>query len=134
MGAENLRWVFYAYHDNVTYFLADENNKALGFPFLRHLSTDERKLLEDFGIRCVVDPNNFCFYDVELKEYSERVEITAPLYIEVRKGNEVEFRRAGTYTDEWTNLRDYQFVNETILANIPEGKIHIAGNYVPVSE
>ena len=71
---------------------------------------------------------------MELKEYSERVEITAPLYIEVRRGDKVELQRAGTYTDEWTNLRDYQFVNETVLANIPKDKIHIEGNYVPVTE
>ncbi len=134
MEANNLRWVFHAYHDNVTYFLADENNKPLGFPFLRHLSTDERKLLENLGIRCIVDPNNFYYYDVELKEYSERVEITAPLYIEVRRGDKVELQRAGTYTGEWTNLKDYQFVNETVLANIPKDKIHIEGNYVPVTE
>ena len=134
MVAENLRWVFYACHGNVAYFLADGHNKPLGFPFLRNLSDDERKLLKDLGIRCLVDPNNFFYFDVEPKEYRERVEITAPAYIEVRRGTDVKLERSGTYTGEWTNLKDYQFVNETILANIPKCRIHIAGNYVPVAE
>lgn len=62
------------------------------------------------------------------------VEITADAYIEVRKGKDVEFYKAGIYTDTWTNPMDYQFVNKTVLANIPQYKIHIAGHYVPVSE
>lgn len=134
MEAENLRWVFYSYRGNVNFFLADANNKPLGFPFLRHLSEDELKLLDDLGIQCIMDPLNHYFFDVVPKQYNERVMITAPVYIEVRKGNDVEFCEAGTYTDEWTNLKDYQFVNNAVNLNIPKDKIHIEGHYVPVSE
>lgn len=134
MKANNLRWVFCVLRGNVSYYLADENNNPLGYPFLRNLSKDERKLLDGLGICCSTDPASFIYFDVFPKEPREMVEITADAYIEVRKGKDVEFYKAGTYTDTWTNPMDYQFVNKTVLANIPQYKIHIAGHYVPVSE
>ena len=134
MEAKNLRWVFYAYRDHVNIVLADANNKSLGFPFLCHLSKEELKLLDDLGIRCTMDPLNHYYFDVAPKEYHERVMITAPVYIEVRKGNDVEFYEAGTYTGEWTDPVDYQFVNNAVDLNIPKCKVHIAGHYAHVSE
>ena len=134
MEAKNLRWVFYAHLNNITSYLADENNKPLGFPFLRNLSKEDLQLLESLGICCSTDPGSFCYFDPFPKEYRERVTITAPAYFEMCKNGHIEFQKAGTYTDESINLKDIQFVNETILANIPQNKIHIPGHYVPVSE
>ena len=134
MEAKNLRWVFCVLRGNVTYFLADENNNPLGFPFLRYLSKEEQRLLDNLGIRCSTDPCNSYYFDVSPKKPSERVMITAPAYIEVHNGEGIEFCKVGTYTGESESLRDCQFVNETVLANIPQSKIHFGGNYVPVAE
>lgn len=134
MEAENLRWVFHEYRRGVGYFLANENNEALGFPFLRYLTKKELKLLDDLGIKCSTDPANHYYTDVFPKEYRESVMITAPVYIEVWNGKEAEYQKRGVYTEEYINLKDLQFVCETIAANIPQHKIHFSGRYVPVSE
>lgn len=134
MKAENLRWVFHQHLCGVSCFLADENNNPLGFPFLRYLTKEEIKLLDDLGITCSMDPANHFYFDVFPKEYREKVTVTAPAYFKTQVFGDVMYRNEGTFTCEYTNLKDIQFVCETVAANIPQDHIYLSGHYVPISE
>ena len=129
--SEQLHWVFYCQGEKIRYFLANNQNRQLAYPFLKNLTSKEIQHLTSLGLVCCMDPSNHLYYDVISKEDKKSM-ITAPLYFRMSDGENYRYSKMGEYTDEYTSLEAFQFVNETVANNIPAWKIHIPGRYISI--
>lgn len=130
MKTTKLHWVFCCRSNNIHHFLGNLDNEPLGYPMLRGLDTEERKLLTESGIGWDFDEASVLYIHCFPGSNRTNTLITAPAYIAFDVGKTTHYKKIGDFTGEWTSPEVIQQVNETIARIIPEDKIHIPGRYV----